>query len=222
MPPAATRTGPRRVGRPKVEGLTERRREEILDAATRVFAETGYAGTDLDVVARAVGVAKGTIYRYFASKEALFYAAVDRGMWQLRAALDAAMASTTAPVGRIEAALTAYLRFFDQRPAFVELLILERAEFRDRDAPSYFTHREAAVLPWRKLVRQLVADGTFRAASPERVTDLVSDLLYGALFTNHFRGKRADVDAQVAEIKSLLLLGLLPRTEDGARRRGPR
>ena len=187
-----------------------------------MFAETGYAGTDLDVVARAVGVAKGTIYRYFASKEALFYAAVDRGMWQLRAALDAAMASTTAPVGRIEAALTAYLRFFDQRPAFVELLILERAVFRDRDAPSYFTHREAAVLPWRKLVRQLVADGTFRAASPERVTDLVSDLLYGALFTNHFRGKRADVDAQVAEIKSLLLLGLLPRTEDGARRRGPR
>ena len=113
MESAADRTAPRRVGRPKIEGLTERRREEILDAATRVFAEAGYAGTDLDVVARAIGVAKGTIYRYFPSKEALFYAAVDRGMWQLRGALDAAMASSTEPVGRIEAALTAYLRFFD-------------------------------------------------------------------------------------------------------------
>lgn len=222
MPQAANAATPRRVGRPRVEGLTERRREEILDAAARVFADSGYAGTDLDVVARAVGVAKGTIYRYFPSKEALFYAAVDRGMWALRAALDEAMASTTEPIGRIEAALAAYLRFFEARPAFVELLILERAEFRDRDTPSYFTHREAAVLPWRKLVRQLVADGTFRAVSPERVTDLVSDLLYGALFTNHFRGKRADVMAQVAEIKNLLLLGLLPRAADGATKRGSR
>src|ERR1700759_3068260 len=45
---------------------------EILDAALKVFAEKGYAGTRMDDIARRAGVTKGTIYLYFESKEAVF------------------------------------------------------------------------------------------------------------------------------------------------------
>jgi AcrR family transcriptional regulator len=49
---------------------------ELIDAALQVFVERGYSATRLDDVARRAGVTKGTMYRYFENKEALFKAMV--------------------------------------------------------------------------------------------------------------------------------------------------
>lgn len=54
----------------------EARPAELIDAGLREFAANGFAATRLEDVARRAGVVKGTIYRYFADKEALFLAAV--------------------------------------------------------------------------------------------------------------------------------------------------
>ncbi len=50
------------------------RERRILDAALKVFAETGYSGATMDAVAIEAGLSKPTLYQYFASKEALFSA----------------------------------------------------------------------------------------------------------------------------------------------------
>jgi AcrR family transcriptional regulator len=50
------------------------RREEILDAARRVFAERGFKGTTIADIAEAAGIALGTIYLYFPSKDDVFAA----------------------------------------------------------------------------------------------------------------------------------------------------
>ena len=52
--------------------VAEDRRRQILDAALDVFAEHGYAAARLEDVAARAGVAKGTIYLYFADKRTLF------------------------------------------------------------------------------------------------------------------------------------------------------
>jgi TetR/AcrR family transcriptional regulator, regulator of autoinduction and epiphytic fitness len=51
---------------------TAQTRRAIIAAALAEFLENGFAGTTMDAVARRAGVAKGTPYRYFATKEALF------------------------------------------------------------------------------------------------------------------------------------------------------
>ncbi|HND54197.1 MAG TPA: helix-turn-helix domain-containing protein, partial [Pirellulaceae bacterium] len=51
----------RKPGRPKDAARTARRSAEILDAATAIFAERGYAATDLQLVAARLGVGKGTV-----------------------------------------------------------------------------------------------------------------------------------------------------------------
>lgn len=53
------------------------RRRRIVDAATRLFATTRYDAVQIDDVARAAGVAKPTLYRYFATKEDLFLEGFD-------------------------------------------------------------------------------------------------------------------------------------------------
>lgn len=76
------------------EGRTRRsdaseRRERTVDAAMRHFAEHGYRGGRVEDIAADVGVAKGTVFLDFGSKEGLFFAAYQRAVSMLPAWLDA-------------------------------------------------------------------------------------------------------------------------------------
>ncbi|MDB5456448.1 MAG: TetR/AcrR family transcriptional regulator [Caulobacter sp.] len=57
-------------------GRSERKRRAILDAATEIFLRHGYLGASMDEVAARAQVSKQTVYKQFASKEALFIAIV--------------------------------------------------------------------------------------------------------------------------------------------------
>lgn len=59
----------------------EQRREEIVQAAIRLFCEKGYEGTTIRDIAREVGVAEGLIYHYFPSKNDLIWACWQRQYW---------------------------------------------------------------------------------------------------------------------------------------------
>ena len=56
----------------------DERREQVLTAATRAFARTGYAGTSTDAVAREAGVSQPYVVRMFGTKLDLFLAVFDR------------------------------------------------------------------------------------------------------------------------------------------------
>lgn len=53
-------------------GRSARKRRAILDAATEIFLKNGYLGTNMDEIAAVSNVSKQTVYKHFASKEALF------------------------------------------------------------------------------------------------------------------------------------------------------
>lgn len=214
MPVASTSHRP--VGRPPDAELQERRRAEILDAATAVFSENGFAAADVQEIANKTGVGKGTVYRYFPSKEELFLAAVDHGMRNLKLAVDAAAASAKQPLDRIAEGVLAYLTFFDERPEIVELLVQERANFRDRKRPTYFVHREANMGPWQDLFGELIRTGTFRDIPVDRIGDVISDLLYGMMFTNYFAGRKASPANQCKDALDILLHGLLADSKRGS------
>jgi AcrR family transcriptional regulator len=64
-------------GRPRTKPA-ELRREELLDAAQQLFIDKGVGATSIDDIANAAEVAKGTVYLYFPSKEALLHALQER------------------------------------------------------------------------------------------------------------------------------------------------
>lgn len=58
-------------GRPKVEGLADQRRTQIVEAAFKVLTERGYHGTSIAEIAQEAGIGQGTVYRYVSSKREL-------------------------------------------------------------------------------------------------------------------------------------------------------
>ncbi|WP_027480829.1 TetR/AcrR family transcriptional regulator [Deinococcus pimensis] len=88
------RTAPARARRDEDKTA---RREAILDAASRVWDERGYASATMTDVARETRLAKGTLYLYFRTKEELFLALLARQLWTWFDRVDADLAALSAP-----------------------------------------------------------------------------------------------------------------------------
>jgi AcrR family transcriptional regulator len=187
----------------------QKRQEEILDKAADLFAQYGYFDTDTQFLADELRVGKGTLYRYFPHKEELFLAAVDRVMQQLHEQVDHAMAEAQDPIDRIRRAVWAHLAFFADHSRYVELLIQERAHFKDRRQSTYFQHRDAYAEQWRELYRGLIAAGRVRPIPIERIRTVITDLIYGTMFTNYFTGRRKDPAEQAEDILEIFFHGIL-------------
>ena len=118
------------------------------------------------------------------------------------------------PLDKIAAAIRSYLEFFDEHPHYVELLIQERAIFRDRKRPSYFEHRDANRGPWREMYHELIAAGRMRDDLPvERILDTLGSLLYGTMFTNHFLGRSVSTIDQFHSLLQIVMGGVLTERE---------
>jgi len=189
------------------------RREEILEMATELFADQGFSDAVTQALADRLGVGKGTIYRHFPSKRELFLAAADRVMRTLQEHVNVKIAGIDDGLERIERAIAAFLSFFAEHPSFVELLIQERAYFKDRKRPTYFEHREINIERWRQLYRDLIADGRVRDMPVEQITNVVSNVLYGIMVTNFFNGQPEPSDIQAREILDVVFNGILSDPE---------
>ncbi len=195
------------------EQLWAARQEEILTQAARLFAERGYDNTDTTLLAETVGVGKGTVYRYFPSKRELFLAAADRVMRMLRERVDARIAHVCDPLEIIATGIHEFLAFFAEHPGFVELLIQERALFRDRPLPTFLEHRKVNMKRWQTFYGDLISQGRLREIPVDRITDVIGNLLYGTIFLNHFSGQPKSPHAQASDIIDIFFHGILSPEE---------
>ena len=201
------------------EEIRTRREEEILEAASKLFAECGYTDADTQTLADRLGVGKGTIYRYFPSKRELFLAAADRLLQQLHFSIKTAVHQIEKSVDRMYLGIYTYLKFFAEHPEFVELIIQERAHFKDRDKPTYFESREQFSSEWQQDFNELVESGLIRDMPFEKFHDIISDLLYGTMFTNFFTRRQRATTEQAKDIFDMLLFGILSDTEREKRKK---
>ncbi|MFA7669489.1 MAG: TetR/AcrR family transcriptional regulator [Burkholderiaceae bacterium] len=82
---------------------------ELLDAAARLFGIRGYAATSMRDIALEVKMLPGSLYYHFPSKEALLVEVYRKGVDELKASAEIAMAKETEPWARLEALCQAHL-----------------------------------------------------------------------------------------------------------------
>ncbi len=109
--------------RPPQQARAVERRELLLRAATRVFAQRGFAQAGMDEIARTGGTSKGGLYFHFPTKQALLAAVVARAgallQRRVRSAMDKAGED---PLERAEAALSALFEGLSGRRALARVL----------------------------------------------------------------------------------------------------
>ncbi|HEX6888590.1 MAG TPA: TetR/AcrR family transcriptional regulator [Candidatus Nanopelagicales bacterium] len=186
-------------------------RDRLVEAARSVFAERGFAGTRMGDLADAAGVAHGTVYTYFDTKEDVLLAVLDA----VRADLHAAMTlpNVRDPIVRIEAANRAYL---DGYRSHAQLLrVAQEASAGDeRFADVLLDLRRTHVQRVAAAIRKLQAEGQ---AAPDLDAHTAAAALCGMVegFAAHWLGRGEAHDEALANRTLTQLwvrgLGLRPR-----------
>ncbi len=108
---------------------TKPRKEEILDVATRLFAERGYDGTSMNDVAERVGMRKASLFYHFATKDALYEAVLDRLVASLQTALEAIYVSSGTYEDRLDAVTDTVVTLLSSHPYAARLLLREAMDW---------------------------------------------------------------------------------------------
>ena len=111
----------------------EHTRGQILEAAIRVFAQSGFEAASLADIAQRAGVKKALVQYHFATKDQLWREAADR-IWQERnGCMEIYFAETGEdPMGGLRAAFTALVAFTRERPQWLWFMFHEAASDSDR------------------------------------------------------------------------------------------
>ena len=199
-------------GRPAIPGL----RERILEVAGRVFASQPFDRVHIDDVATAAGVAKGTVYRYFPSKEALYLAALFHGIDELQGRLLDVAAAQPDPVARLRALVAEMLQFFWGRDVF--FLLLHRSDVRhdQRNMQQWLRRRERFAQLISKALEEGIARGTIRQVDPYLATEALLGMLRGV---HRYRAAHDTLGDAARAVTDLFLHGVAAGTQEATERR---
>jgi AcrR family transcriptional regulator len=103
----------------------DRTQSEILDVATKEFAEHGFSGARVDEIAERTRTTKRMLYYYFGSKEGLFVAVLERAYAQIRAAEKAVDVEHLDPVAAIRELAELTFDHHERHPEFIRLVSIE-------------------------------------------------------------------------------------------------
>lgn len=153
-----TGTGGREL---KARGLETRRR--LLDAAERVFGELGFYDASIVKITEAAGVAQGTFYLYFASKQEIFEELVRDLNVRVRHAMQEAASRGADRIEAERLGFRGYFRFTAEHPALYR--VIRQAEFVSPAILQY--HYEKITEGYVDGLREAMARGEIAAGDPE-------------------------------------------------------
>jgi len=124
----ATDANPVRGGASGKSGAVQRdpeRKQQLLEAASRLFAEYGYAGTSMQMLMDACGVNKALVYYYFGSKEKLYSSIVRHVLEEMAGAIVTRLPGEAAAAQQVIAYRRVYLHYFHTHEEVIALVLRE-------------------------------------------------------------------------------------------------
>jgi TetR/AcrR family fatty acid metabolism transcriptional regulator len=166
------------AARPARQRATGNKRKRILDAAVRVFAKKGFYATRVSEVARAAGVADGTIYLYFKSKDELLVSLFEDRVERLLAYLQRELPAISGASERLRRIIELELGLLEDERDLAEVVtvILRQSTklMKEYAAPKFMAYLDAIA----SVVAQGQASGELR---PDVSPHLAARAIFGAL-----------------------------------------
>jgi TetR/AcrR family fatty acid metabolism transcriptional regulator len=191
------------------------KRERILHAAVSTFAQHGFFSTRVSDVAKAAGVADGTIYLYFASKEELLLSLFQDRLTKLLAYMRKELAPLPTPKARLRAIIEIQLGLLENQRELAEVITVTLRQssriVKENATPLFSAYLDAIA----SVIQEGQKDGSFRSDVSPFTT---ARALYGALdgiALTWVLGKadRGGLKRAAANIVAIFLQGLEPVAE---------
>jgi TetR/AcrR family fatty acid metabolism transcriptional regulator len=103
----------------------EEKRKKILDAATKVFARVGFSNTRIQDVAQEAGIAHGTVYLYFKSKDDLFISIFQESLGELINYISSEVQKKDSAEDKLRRMISLQLDVIEENPDLTKLILIE-------------------------------------------------------------------------------------------------
>jgi TetR/AcrR family transcriptional regulator, fatty acid metabolism regulator protein len=180
--------------------------QQIIDAAIRVFARTGYYNSRVSDIAREAGIASGTIYLYFKTKDEILVTMFREKMAEWVEVVRREIAAAPDPVAKLRRLVALHFSVLESNPDLAEVVQVELRQghkfFRGASAhevSAYFTLIGS-------VLEEGIASGQIRGDVPVK---LATKMLFGAMdqvATSWVLGKRAYRLSDAAEAVATIFL----------------
>jgi len=207
----------------KTSRTSQETRQRILNAASREFADAGFAGARVDEIASRAGVNKALLYYHVGNKQALYTAVLIRNFDRVEGALTKALARGGSAHDRLSAVITAITQVMRAYPDHPRILLREFASAGSSLKPEVFECMVKVLGTVGSPLAEGVGSGEFRGTDPvmTHLTLIGASLVLNAIAPLRVRAAEIspgfrfpDDDADVAGfLADLLLNGIAaPRT----------
>ncbi len=196
------------------------KREKIINAAAKFFGEKGYHNTTTSEIAEAAGVAAGTIYIYFTSKEELIVAVFEEFLGRHMERLQAGVESVDGPIARIRRLMTLGLELMENNPESAKIFLSQLRQ----STTMIKTVAKRSSRAYKDIIEAVLTDGVAKGVFREMDTGHVASMLFGAYQMTVLDWVASDSSYPLAdkakELSDFVLIGLacdVPKGDSRAR-----
>lgn len=189
-------------------------RQQLLDAALRVFSDKGFAATRLSDIGDAAGVTRGAIYWHFGNKKELFIALFKEQVDPFFGLIKNILDEDLTPLTKIEKLLFSFFENFKKDKDFLARQHLDTMEKQTRnEIPEIHDYMQARSKKFFKVLLEIIKEGK-RAGEirneihPEAITSMIATMVAGYGFLTGQENKRPLFKGKGNEIIEIFITGI--------------
>ncbi len=144
-------------------------KRKIFETSMKLFAQKGYDATSIEEITATVGVAKGTLYYHFSSKEEIFNFLVEEGMKLLKNSIDIKLAKTTKCIDKLRAIVLIQIKILTKYEDFMTIVL---SQIWGKEPRNIMCKNK--VIEYIKTVKDIVEEGMKKGEIIEGDPDVIA------------------------------------------------
>jgi AcrR family transcriptional regulator len=192
-------------------------RTRILQAALDEFSDRGFHATTIDSIADRAGIAKGTVYRYFKTKDALFNALKEDTLTEFVELARKDLSREKDVLSIIESVIRIYLGFFEKNSAFFKVIMQEQRDFGREFSDKFINELILALPGLKRRCWQASRTGRLKQMNYFTVFYGIIGFLNGIIQKWLHQGAEGSLLDEIEIVKEVLFYGFVVRAEEPAR-----
>ncbi len=182
-------------------------KRKIFETSMKLFAEKGYDATSIEEITATVGVAKGTLYYHFSSKEEIFNFLIEEGIKLLQNSIDIKTAKLNNYIDKLKAVILIEIKIVVKYEDFIKILLsqLYGNETRNKKCQRHIFEYIDKI---EKIVEEGIKEGQIKKGNPKAIASEIYGLIASSLVYKLKNEKEIEVIKLYREYENTIIEGL--------------
>ncbi len=179
----------------RVNGKLNKTKRKIFETSMKLFAEKGYDATSIEEITATVGVAKGTLYYHFSSKEEIFNFLIEEGIKLLQNSVDIKTSKHNNYIDKIKAIVLIQIKIVVKYENIITILLSQFWGTKERNKKC-----QELVYQYIGKIEKIVQEGIEKGEIKKGDTRAIASEIYGLICSTLVYQKRENKDMNIMQL----------------------